>query len=315
MFNLRLPPLSRLIAAFSLCIVLSSSAAQAQLRVLSKGNSLSKWRETQLAVLQQQLSQANISPELKQELQSQAKWLEVWTPGSLTKDPLWPSQPVKLLVEPMLDPLDLAANLRERLLGNNAKPTSVDTRELQELLTKHPDDLGIRQLHLHWLDQSQYRATYPREIAQAASRVLALLNGEGQELKAEVRERAQAFTLYRRGRALYYRTIPEVVAKTPFKEGEKEETEGELLGVCRQLKEIVPHERPEFILLETIMLKRDHWHGRALALLENHGGQLNNSWFQKTRTEYLRDLGWDGPANEAQAIYEASRTETRTVKE
>ena len=79
----------------------------------------------------------------------------------------------------MLDPQGLAGELRERLLGPEASPTVEDTAELKKLLAAHGDDLGVRQLHLHWLDQAPYRKLYPQEIADAASKVLALLEGGG----------------------------------------------------------------------------------------------------------------------------------------
>ncbi len=281
-----------------------TSPINAQLRVLSQGNTQVKWRETQVSLLRQQLAAPKLSPELELELRSQVKWLEAWKPGGLTKDPIWESASIKLWPEPTLDPQDLATGLRERLLGKHARPTAADTTELQDLLTEHADDLGLRQLHLHWLDQIQYRDLYPREIADAASKVLELLNS-ADNLRDIERVHARAFSLYRRGRALVYRAMPEVVAKLPFDDGEEAETSRELVGTYLQLQALVKEVRPEFIFLETHMLRRDHWYGRALDILEKHGSQLSSQWFLKNRSDTLRELGWDAPAKEAQAIYEA----------
>lgn len=291
---------------FALCLGLCglTSPAAAQLRVLSKGNTLEKWREAQVNLLKQQLVDPQLSPDLELELQSQVQWLDAWRPGRLTKAPLWEAESVKIWTEPTLDPQNLATELREQMLGEKAHPTPAETQRLQDFLSTHPDDLGVRQLHLHWLDQAQYRTTYPSEIAAAAARVVELL-ASTDGLTDVDREQAQAFALYRRGRAFIYRLMPEVVAKLPLEEGEAKKVEEELVGTYLQLKQLVKGERPEFILLETHMLKRDNWHGRALALIERHGNQLSSEWFLRNRSLALRDLGWLAPADEALAILEA----------
>lgn len=293
---------NRLVFAMLVTFVLSSSLAHAQLSVLSEGNKPAKWKASQLATLQQQLADPNLADELKLELQSQLKWLTAWEPGKLSEQPLWTTEAQNPhWEEPALDPMGLAGKLRKRLLGPEARPTAEDTAALKALLAAHDNDLGVRQLHLHWLDQPQYRKVYPQEIADAASKVLALLDGVAQPDQETAR--ARLFTLYRRGRALIYRELPEVLASKPMSEAELSRSGADLVGTYRQLKKLVAAPRPEFILLEDRMLRRDHWNGRALALLEDFGGQVAPQWYLKKRRDILRDLGWESPAKEAADVY------------
>ena len=285
-----------------LTLGLSSSLAHAQLSVRSEGNKPAQLKASQVATLKQQLAEPELASELKLELQSQLKWLSAWEPGKLSDTPLWETESQKKpWDEPSLDPNGLAGGLRQRLLGPEASPTAKDTAELKALLAAHDNDLGVRQLHLHWLDQAQYRKAYPQEIADAAAKVLALIDGVADPNRETVR--AQAFTLYRRGRALIYRELPQVLVDKPMDDAESVKNAAELVGVFHQLKKLVAEPRPEFILLEDRMLRRDHWNGRALALLEDFGGQVAPHWFLKKRRDILRDLGWEIPAKEAAAIY------------
>ena len=285
--------------------------AQAQLSVLSRGNTDEKWRDAQLDSIRLQLKDSAVKGELKDELEAQAEWLGSWNPGELTTKPLWSSEKRgRYLVEPIIDPSKKATALRGRLLGKDAKPTVKDTKALERLLKEESGDVGVRQLHLHWLDQRHYRKTYPDEIAVAAIRVVGLL----EQLKPQTKEVqvAKAFCLYRRGRALAYRELPEVVAKRPIPDQDKHNAK--LLGAYNQLTEMVGSGRAEFILLDIRMLRRDHWNGRALALLEGYGGQIEEQWFLKKRRDLLQELGWEGAYREAAEIY-ASEYPEEVAKE
>ncbi len=292
------------LALMAVLVLGSASVAHAQLSVLSEGNRQSQWKASQMESLQQQLAAPDVPDALKSELQSQLKWLEAWTPGGLGEKPLWKGEPEpQRWEEPSLDPAGLAGELRERLLGTDATPTADDTEELKALLAQHPEDLGVRQLHLHWLDQPQYRKLYSQEIAEAAAKVLSLLSSQAEPDPQT--ERARIFCLYRLGHALVYRELPETLAQQPMDEKLRERNAAELVGAYRELKEMVPDYRPEFVLLDARMLRRDHWNGRALVLLEDFGEQISPQWFLKKRRDILRELGWDGPAQEAAAVYAA----------
>jgi hypothetical protein len=279
----------------------AGTAAQAQLTVLSKGNPTATWRSAQLGVLEEQLRRDTLPDDMRRELTAQRRWLSAWKPGEMTEEPLWepPASVSPPVAEPIFDPENLAAELRERLFGATARPTVADTRELEQLLKEHSADLGVRQLHLHWLDQVQYRRIYPAEIAEAALKLLSMLELSA-PAEADSYAQGRAHTLYRRVRALAYRELPEVVEQQPIEDRAK--YEAELIGAYEQLKELVGH-RAEFIKIDVRMLRRDGQYGRALELLTDHGKWIEKPWFLKQRRDLLRELGWESPATEAADIY------------
>ncbi|MEM7473587.1 MAG: hypothetical protein AAF483_01205 [Planctomycetota bacterium] len=275
-----------------------NKTVHAQLNVLSEGNAIEKWRESQIEVLEDQSPGAK-STAFREEVAAQKKWLQAWQPGQLTAQPMWEKNgEVKRITEPVLDPNQIAAPLRKRLLGPAAKPSARDTMQLQALLKKHPDDLGVRQLQLHWLDQLQFRKKYTQEIAQSASALAIMLQSEDQTQEIKF---ARAFCLYRAGRALAYRELPDVLEERPIEN--PKEHESQLLATHAQLVDLVGAGRPEFILLEIRMMRRDNWFGRALALLEGYGSVIEPKWFLKKRRDLLKELSWEAAYDEAAAIY------------
>ena len=291
---------AKLAAALFVLLVVSAPACLAQLAVLSKGDVDSKWRSTQINVLDQQLVDASPESQLRRELESQKKWLTEWVPGELGTEALWTAgDESPTWTEPVIDPEGRARTLRARLLGPQAKPTKQDTLALQRLLKEYPQDIGVRQLHLHWLDQLVYRKRYADEIAESAQGVRALLTASRTQNRETMR--ARAFCLYREGRALAYRELPDVIRERPIEDPEGHEAK--LLGVFAQLRELAGSGRPEFILLEIRMLRRDNWFGQALALLEANGSKITPQWFLKKRRDLLEELGWNAAFEEAAAIY------------
>lgn len=280
---------------------LTAEVALGQLTVLSAGDEAASWRQAQLASLKEQLETIKpLSKEMQEELASQTAWLELWQPGRLSSKPSWKqtasSKPK--LVEPEVDPNRMAARLRSRLLGPKARPTEDDTEALAKLMRKYPQDVGVRQLHLHWLDQRQYRKEYAPEIAELAAK----LDGQLQELKqTDQVVSARAFCLYRRARALAYRELPEVIVKHPIEE--RKSHDAALLGTYRELVELVGEGRPEFVLLKIRLLRRDGWYGRALRILEEHGGTIDRQWYLKKRRDLLKELGWGAAYAESAEIY------------
>lgn len=293
------------ITLVALLLVCGQSPSQAQLTVLSQADETATWKTTQLEQIAGQLDKLSEPSDLRLELESQAKWLQSWTPNGLSTKPLWPAATRKTQrEEPSIDPSGLATPLRRRLLGPRAKPRKRDTDELQRLLAKHSKDVGVRQLHLHWLDQIQYRKIYTVEIAQLAKEVnelLAGLSSPNKPGKNEEARLAQAFCLYRRARALAYRELPEVAASRPIEN--KEKYQSQLQSAYAQLQEIAGTHAPEFILLDIRMLRRDGWNGRALKLLEEHGDIIELKWLLKKRRDILTDLSWEKPASEAAGVY------------
>jgi hypothetical protein len=285
--------------------LLFGDSAVAQLTILSKGNSTLQWQKVQLSQIAAQLSDKAVAGDLRTELEAQQRWLTAYKPGELNDAGLAvESKPTAPLIEPVLDPGKKATPLRRKLLGPDAKPTSGDTESLKKALQDAPDDLGLRQLQLHWLDQPQYREDYAKEIAEAAVRFGALL--QDAKMEPEAQKIAMAFTLYRQARALGYRQDPDVMAKKPLSEEERKQVEAELVGAYNQLVQLAGTGRPEFALLDIRMLRRDQWYGRALDLLERNAKSIEPRWYLEKRRDLLRDLGWKPAADEAHKLFVAA---------
>lgn len=282
----------------------SAQSAFSQLSVLSAGNPSLQWKSTQLQLLDQQMQDPAVKGPLRSELEAQKRWLEKWNSGSLSDKP-WMAQTekVKLFTEPTIDPQKKATALRERLLGKGAKPTEKDTTELQKTLAKFPKDVGLKQLYLHWLDQRQYRDQYAATIVESA---ISLASALEQEKPTEATKLARAFCFYRAARALIHMESEEAIAKKPIEDLPKHESQ--LLGIYAQLSELVGQNRPEFILLEIRMLRRDSWYGRALLLLEENADVIDTQWYLNHRRDLLSDLGWEQPAKEAKEIALANQS-------
>ncbi len=184
------------------------------------------------------------------------------------------------------------------MLGPTAHPTVQDTTELQQMLATHNADVGLRQLHLHWLDQRQFRKQYPDEIADAALRLAGLL--EQLPSTADI-QLAKEYCYYRRTRALAYRELPEVLRDKPIDDLAKHQAQ--LLGAYQQLISVAGTGRPEFVLAEIRMLRRDQFYGRAISKLTDYASSIEKEWFLKKQRDLLRELGWEAPAGEAAKIY------------
>lgn len=304
--------LNRCFWLISMIAIVFAQPAHAQLGLLSRGDSTAQWRSTQLELIEQQLADAAVKGPLRKELESQKNWLNQWQPGQLKEGP-WIKQREQPspLVEPNLDPEKTATGLRGRLLGKDAKPTAKDTTELQKLLEKAPEDLGLQQLYLHWIDQKVYRDQYAGKIVEAGRKLadaLSQIEDQDESLKA-----ARAYCYYRAARALIHQESPEMQAKSPIKDLAKHEAE--LLALYSQIGELVGNDRTEFILLNVRMLRRDHWNGQALMLVEENAERLENQWYLRHRRELLNDLGWAQPAKEATELSSASATKESATKE
>jgi hypothetical protein len=297
-------PSIRLTLTALLVVLNASQFASGQLKVLSAGNPNLQWKSAQLQLLEQQIEDPAIKGPLKQELLAQKRWLSEWKSGLLTDQP-WIKQTEKpnLFTEPTLDPDKRARALRERLLGKGAKPTEKDTKELQALLAKYPKDIGAKQLHLHWLDQRQYRSEYAKAIVETATTLANMLSSGRQTENTKL---ARAYCYYRAARALVHQESEESVAKKPIEDPKAHESQ--LLGIYNQLVELMGHDRPEFILLEIRMLRRDSWFGRALMLLEESASVIDTNWYLANRQELLKELGWGQPAKEAEESLKAFAT-------
>ncbi len=287
-------------------VVLHAGIALGQLTVLSKGNTAAEWRKAQLAQIETQLNDNATKEELRLELTAQKEWLTNYSTEKLSPQPSKPVEKSTAAMEdPVLDPDKKAEAIRNKLFGPKAKPTAADTEKLRVALEKVPNDIGLRQLQLHWLDQPQYREEYPAEIADAASRLRGLLESN-KKIDPAVKKVAVAMTLYRQARALGYRLDLDLEKKKPLEKEVREKVASQLVGVYTQIMSLVGPGHVEFVLLEIRMLRRDNWFGRALQLLELHGSTIAPRWYLEKRRDLLRDLGWKAPAAQAHEMFAAA---------
>jgi hypothetical protein len=296
-------------------VLLQAGLAMGQLSVLSKGNPAAEWRKAQIAQIEMQLTDKAAKAELKLELSAQQEWLKEYSTLKLGPQSTKANENASTKFDdPVIDPNKKAEAIRRKLFGRNARPTAADTEKLRSALDNAPNDIGLRQLQLHWLDQPQYREQYPAEISEAASRLRGLLESNN-KLEPDKQKAAVAMTLYRQARALGYRLDLDSEKKRPLAEGEREKVDSQLVGAYTQLVNLVGPGHPEFALLEIRMLRRDNWFGRALQVLERNASTIEPRWYLEKRRDLLRDLGWKTPADQAQKMFAAAFPEEAKASE
>lgn len=287
----------------------SSRAAYAQLKTLSSGNADVQWRDAQLRLIDEQLKDNRLPADLKKELTAQRGWLSAWNPKA--KDPKTKeakaetksddSEKPERFKEPILDPNKLASPIRKKLFESKGGPTTADTKLLQKALGEHSGDIGLRQLQLHWIDQSRYRDDYWKEIVEAADRVTALA---AKEAASDETKLVSTFAFYRKARALAHclRGISidsaKIVGADKLSEADRESMQSTIGDCWRQIENRVGAGRMEFVPLEIYCLRRDSWSGRALELLERHSSEIDQSAYLLERESILESLGWTKAATQ-----------------
>jgi tripeptidyl-peptidase-2 len=174
---------------------------------------------------------------------------------------------------------------------------------------QHPGDRRVLVARLHVLDDDEREERLP-EIVAAADAVIAAINREElarhfgtqidedepeqtkarKELTAERDDLADA--LYRKGRALGYMELPEVVVKRPIADAAAHDAAFE--GNFRELSRWVDTTADKYYLLQVRRDRRKGRQGLALELLNRHlaTGSPNEEHFEKRRDMY-GELGWD----------------------
>ena len=298
-----------------LLLVLLPAAVQAQLQTLSSGKTDQAWRAAQLQLLDQQLAEPNLPDDLRIELTAQRNWLSHWKLSGSANEAAQSVAPNRLPTvrpEPTLDLEDRAADLRARLFANPKSPTVDDTQALRKALTEFPNDLGLRQLQLQWLDQPHYRGKYWRDIAEICDRVIALLQQVPQD---DTTQLAMAFVIYRQARVrahalggLSWADITGGLIAAPVTPEQREQLLDAIVRSDQRIEELVGADAPEFFALRIFALRRNGWTGRALALLESLATQLDPQEFREEQLSMLEALGWSAPvaALKAKAVQTSS---------
>jgi tripeptidyl-peptidase-2 len=178
-----------------------------------------------------------------------------------------------------------------------------------DLLKKNPKDLDVRVARLKFLDHVDHRKEQLDDIVAAADAVLKQIdaaalarhygtnvNRDDPKAVAERKkmDRLKAIltdTLYRKGRAIGYRELPEVLAKHPIKD--KAAQDKAFSSNFAELEKWVDTTDAKYVLLRVRRDRRRGHFGQAVKLLNQHiPNATPNFWFHKKRRDVFESLGW-----------------------
>ena len=215
----------------------------------------------------------------------------------------------------------LVRKLREaRLEFINSLSVDADrkafNRLIQEALKKDKNDLTVLVVKLRKLDEEKSRKKRLSEVVEAADAVLAQLDEGAIALaltgQAAADDKAAAMgrksaekkkallidTLYRKGRALGYMELPEVVAKQKIKDVKAHEKEFE--ATYKALSKWVAPTGSDYFLLHIRRAARKQQLGESLKWLNKYSsGAAPNYWYLEKRRKLYEALGWDHLAENA----------------
>ena len=266
-----------------------------------------KWKASLLAEIDRQiLDNSDNSSDDHSELKLQKEWLTLWSPGQMSATPKRSNELLTVTKEPILKS-NISTEVRKRINSHqNGKPYDPAVTDknshiamLESEILKHPNDLALQQLHLHLLDNNP--ATRKQFLDTVENSAVRLIKSLKEKRDGDEYNLAIEFAMYRRARALAYRELPDVVQRQPIEDSQA--LDRKIRTAHQDLTSIVGKDRPEFILLEIRMLKRDKKFGSALSLLEKYGSTIQQKWYLKKRRDLLKELGWDFPFSEAAKIY------------
>ena len=281
-------------------VILASNFCQAQTEATVESDTATIWKTSKLNELDCQLEIETDKQSSRSEIQARKEWLSKWVAGSMTLRPKITGSLPKARQEPVLNS-KLATEYRKRLNWKSTELDKFDFQVLQQALAEHPNDIGLKQLHLHWMDHPIRRKAFLPQINDAAIILIRSLKAQNKP-DPDITRLATEFTLYRRGRAFAYRELPDVVKQTPIHD--PKQLNRDIDSAFRDLTDASGTGRPEFILFEIRMLRRAGSFGTALSLLEKYGTTIKPQWYLKKRRDLLKELGWKLPYSEAARIYE-----------
>lgn len=201
--------------------------------------------------------------------------------------------------------------LYERLaaLQYPANKEEIDSLVAQ-LRERKPHDRRTEVALLHLLDTYEHREEHLELVVEAANRVLKTIPRPkvqsyfGNRNEPETAEEKQLHeertaqrkdlidALYRKGRALGYMELPEVVAKHPIADQAK--LDEEFAATFKQLTRWVDTEEPDYILLHDRKLRREGNFGQAIKLLQKDIARpKRDDWLHhKKLRDMYEALGW-----------------------
>ena len=151
-----------------------------------------------------------------------------------------------------------------------------------------PDEAFISLRLVESLDTLQHRKRFLRRIVEECGHVLRAIDGRDDEASRRLR----IDLLYRRGRALAYQELSDVVARQPIDDVQAldrafEENFAQLAG-------LVDTTSRQFFLLHVRRERRKGRFAMALRLLDRHRREGPWTWlWEKKRRDLLGELGWE----------------------
>lgn len=143
--------------------------------------------------------------------------------------------------------------------------TEFEARYRELVVERGPEDLELLRGRLEWLDRVR-RKLHLGSVIEAADSILTLTRGKPDVLELHID------TLYRKGRALAYQELPDVLAHTPIPDPRSHQAEFE--KTFEELSSLVDTTDREYFLLHVRHLRRQGHYGLAMELLREH---LENS--------------------------------------
>ncbi|MFT4557170.1 MAG: tripeptidyl-peptidase-2 [Planctomycetaceae bacterium] len=183
-------------------------------------------------------------------------------------------------------------------------------RLVEDALKKDEKDLTVLVARLRKLDDEKTRKERLSEVVEAADAVLAQLDEAeiamalvgrspaddkeaGKARKSAEKKKALLIdTLYRKGRALGYMELPEVLAKNPIKDQKAHDKAFE--DAYKALSKWVDPTGSDYFLLHIRREARKQHLGESLKWLNKYSGDAApNYWYLEKRRKIYEALGWD----------------------
>ena len=162
---------------------------------------------------------------------------------------------------------------------------------------QQPSSQKLRQLveRLHELDQTATRKQHLSAVLSAADEIIQFIDSTPGPHKGILVD-----ALYRKGRALGYMELPDVLKVTPVDDPVAHQRRFE--ANFQRLNGLVDTKLPAYILLRIRRERRRHQRGTALDLVEHYRrNHPDPVWHYKKRFDLLRELGAELPAHQAAA--------------
>ncbi len=180
----------------------------------------------------------------------------------------------------------------------------------QDMLKERPDDLDVLIARLHFLDRAEHRKEHLDQVVKAADAVIDKIDperldqlyrphtnpedtGAARKQKVYAKEREELIdALYRKGRALGYMELPDVIAKHPIKDPAAHNKAFE--ENFAELGRWVDTTETDYVLLHIRRARRLGWYGEALKLLNKQIADLAPTyWYYKKRRDVFQKLKWN----------------------